>query len=135
MNGNPPISAIALGMTVVATSASAAWSQTPRQTSATRAHSSGGGSAAEGACWTSGRMGQPPYQKRCASACRGVREPAFLGRMPITPNFVERGLLRLNQLPGSLLDVLGAAVFRTACAALKLGVFEALAEKPASAGE
>lgn len=35
MKRTPPISAMALGMTVVATSASAAWSHTPRQTRTT----------------------------------------------------------------------------------------------------
>jgi hypothetical protein len=35
MNARPPISTTALGMTVAATSASAAWSQTPSETTAT----------------------------------------------------------------------------------------------------
>jgi hypothetical protein len=52
--------------------------------------------------------------------------------MPIVPNLLERSLLRFNQLPGGILDLIGAAVFRVVGAALKLGVFESLAKGPAT---
>jgi 2-polyprenyl-3-methyl-5-hydroxy-6-metoxy-1,4-benzoquinol methylase len=47
--------------------------------------------------------------------------------MPITPDFIERlMLLKLNQAPGVMLDLLGAQAFRAVCVAVKLGVFESL---------
>jgi SAM-dependent methyltransferase len=53
--------------------------------------------------------------------------------MPITPDFRERVLLSLNQAPGPLLDLLGAAAFRAAGVAAELGVFEHLERAPLSA--
>lgn len=51
--------------------------------------------------------------------------------MPIVPGLLDRLMgLRLNRVPGVLLDFLGAQAFRVVCVALKLGVFEALAEGP-----
>jgi len=56
--------------------------------------------------------------------------------VPITPSFIVRLiLLRLNRGPGLLLDFLGAQAFRTACVAVKLGVFEALTGGPSTGGE
>lgn len=56
--------------------------------------------------------------------------------MPIVPSFIERTvLLGLNQGPGMMLDQLGGAVFRAAGAALRLGIFEALADGPLEAAE
>lgn len=55
--------------------------------------------------------------------------------MPVQPDFVERAAFRLNLAPGVLLDFLGAQAFRTVCAAVELGVFEALAPVPRSASE
>ena len=51
--------------------------------------------------------------------------------MPIVPNFFERlALLRMNLGPGVMLDFLGAQAFRAACAAHRLGVFDALRAGP-----
>lgn len=55
--------------------------------------------------------------------------------MPVQPDFVERAAIRLNLAPGVLLDFLGAQAFRAICAAVELGVFEALAPGPRSASE
>lgn len=55
--------------------------------------------------------------------------------MPVQPDFVERAAFRLNLAPGVLLDFLGAQAFRTVCAAVELGVFEALAPGPRSVSE
>lgn len=51
--------------------------------------------------------------------------------MPVIPNPLEHLLfVRLNIGPGPVLDLLGAAMFRTATSAARLGVFEALAQEP-----
>lgn len=51
--------------------------------------------------------------------------------MPVIPNPLEDLLfVRLNFGPGPVLDLLGAAMFRTAMSAARLGVFEALAQEP-----
>lgn len=55
--------------------------------------------------------------------------------MPVQPDFVERAVFRLNLAPGVLLDFLGAQAFRTVCAAVELGVFEALALGPCSVSD
>jgi hypothetical protein len=55
--------------------------------------------------------------------------------MSVQPDFVERAAFRLNLAPGVLLDFLGAQAFRTVCAAVELGVFEALAPGPRSVNE
>jgi ubiquinone/menaquinone biosynthesis C-methylase UbiE len=56
--------------------------------------------------------------------------------VPILPNFLERLIfLRLNQAPGPLLDLFGAVAFRTALAALRLGLFDVLSRGPMSAEE
>ena len=55
--------------------------------------------------------------------------PRAADSMPIIPNLAERTLVRLNQLPGALSDLLGAAVFRAVGTAQQLGVFEALADE------
>lgn len=55
--------------------------------------------------------------------------------MPIQPDFIERAAFRLNLAPGVLLDFLGAQAFRSVCAAVELGLFEALASGPRSASE
>jgi hypothetical protein len=56
--------------------------------------------------------------------------------MPVVPNFFERlTLLRLNLAPGVMLDFLGAQAFRAACAAHRLGVFDALRDGPFTAAE
>jgi 2-polyprenyl-3-methyl-5-hydroxy-6-metoxy-1,4-benzoquinol methylase len=53
--------------------------------------------------------------------------------MPLAPNALERlVLLRLNRGPGPLLDLVGGAGERAVGLALDLGVFEALADKPAT---
>ena len=50
--------------------------------------------------------------------------------MPISPNTMEHlALFTLNQVPAPLLDVFGALGFRIVQAALRLRVFEALADK------
>ncbi len=54
--------------------------------------------------------------------------------MPVVPNLLERlALLRLHLAPAPMLDLLGAQGFRVLVAANALGVFEVLAEGPASA--
>ena len=56
--------------------------------------------------------------------------------MPLIPNFVERTLLlRMNQAPGVILDIFSAAGFRMAHTAIKIGMFDALSEKPMTADE
>ena len=55
--------------------------------------------------------------------------------MPVQPDFLERSAFRLNLAPRVLLDFLGAQAFRTVCAAVELGVFEALAPGPRSVSE
>jgi hypothetical protein len=51
--------------------------------------------------------------------------------MPLLPNAVEQLiLLRLNQGPGALLDLFGAGAFRVVLSAMKLGLFDALAQGP-----
>lgn len=56
--------------------------------------------------------------------------------MPVLPSFAEHFmLLTLNQGPGPMLDFLGAQAFRAVCAALRLGVFEALGAGPLTAPE
>jgi 2-polyprenyl-3-methyl-5-hydroxy-6-metoxy-1,4-benzoquinol methylase len=50
--------------------------------------------------------------------------------MPKVPNLVERGLLRVGMVPSPILDLIGAATFRSVAVALDLGLFEALAERP-----
>ncbi|HEV8516360.1 MAG TPA: methyltransferase [Candidatus Limnocylindrales bacterium] len=55
--------------------------------------------------------------------------------MPIVPNAYERLALRSNQAPGVVLDYLGALGLRTVSAALRLGVFEALAGGARSTAE
>ena len=54
--------------------------------------------------------------------------------MPVVPDFLERlALLRLHLAPAPMLDLLGAQGFRVLAAANALGVFDVLAEGPASA--
>lgn len=56
--------------------------------------------------------------------------------MPIVPSLLEQlFLLRLNQGPAPLLDLFGALGFRAVVAGLRLGVFDALLERPATAVE
>lgn len=55
--------------------------------------------------------------------------------MPSVPNLVERLLLRSGTMPGVMLDILGAATFRVAGSALRIGLFEALAEKALSVAD
>jgi SAM-dependent methyltransferase len=56
--------------------------------------------------------------------------------MPLVPNFVEQLiLLRLNQGPGALLDLFGAGAFRIALSAVKLDLFDALAQGPLTGEE
>lgn len=56
--------------------------------------------------------------------------------MPVQPNLLERtAFYTLNQAPGVMLDLAGALSYKTLSTALELGVFEALAERPSSAGE
>lgn len=56
--------------------------------------------------------------------------------MPLTPNALERlVLLRLNRGPGPVLDLVGGAGERAVGLALDLGVFDALADGPATAAE
>lgn len=53
--------------------------------------------------------------------------------MPITPNLLERlVLLRLNRGPGPILDLFGAGAFEAVALALDMGVFESLADEPAT---
>jgi 2-polyprenyl-3-methyl-5-hydroxy-6-metoxy-1,4-benzoquinol methylase len=56
--------------------------------------------------------------------------------MPVLPNVIEQLiLLRLNQGPGPLLDLFGAGAFRVAVSAVKLGIFNALAQRPLTGEE
>lgn len=56
--------------------------------------------------------------------------------MPFSPNPLERLLfVTFNQAPGPALDLWSGPANRTVLAAIRLGVFEALARQPASAGE
>jgi len=56
--------------------------------------------------------------------------------MPVVPNLFERfALLRFNQGPGLLLDVLGAGAFRALVLAIKLEAFEVLVEGPLTSKE
>ncbi|NIW45186.1 MAG: methyltransferase domain-containing protein, partial [candidate division Zixibacteria bacterium] len=51
--------------------------------------------------------------------------------MPVTTNLMERMIvLRLNQGPGPMLDLLGAMAFKAVCTALELDIFEALSGGP-----
>ena len=51
--------------------------------------------------------------------------------MPLVPGFLDRLIfLRLNKAPGVFLDILQASILRSVWVALKLGVFDALAESP-----
>ena len=56
--------------------------------------------------------------------------------MPVTPNFTERMvLLKLNQGPGPMLEMLGAWAFKAVSVALKLDIFESLNSRPLTAAE
>ena len=56
--------------------------------------------------------------------------------MPVTPNFIERMiLLKLNQGPGPMLEMLGAWAFKAVSVALKLDIFESLNSGPLTAAE
>lgn len=56
--------------------------------------------------------------------------------MPLVPNFLDRLIfLRLNKAPGIFLDIIQASILRVVAVALKLGVFDALAESPKNAAE
>ena len=56
--------------------------------------------------------------------------------MPVTPNLMERLiLLKLNQGPGPMLDLLGGLAFKAISTALKLDVFEVLSNGAQTAGE
>lgn len=56
--------------------------------------------------------------------------------MPVTTNFLERAiLLRLNQGPGPMMDLLGAMAFKAVSTALKLDVFEVLSDGPLTVAE
>lgn len=56
--------------------------------------------------------------------------------MPITPNPVEQfAFYSLNQVPAAFLDVFGGLSFRIVHAAIKLCVFDALADAPLTATE
>ncbi len=56
--------------------------------------------------------------------------------MPVQLNFMERlMMLRLNKGPGPMLDALGVMAFKTASAAVKLGLFEALSGGPLAPAE
>jgi hypothetical protein len=56
--------------------------------------------------------------------------------MPVVPNVLERlVLLQLNQGPAPMLDFLGAQAFRTAAAALRLGVLNTLVDGSLTARE
>ncbi len=53
--------------------------------------------------------------------------------MPVDPNFVERLVLyRLNRAPAAVLDLFGAATLEAVTFALDAGLFEALADAPAT---
>ncbi len=56
--------------------------------------------------------------------------------MPVVPNFMERMiLLKLNQGPGPLLEILGAWSFKAVSVAVKLDIFESLNSGPLKAAE
>lgn len=56
--------------------------------------------------------------------------------MPVTPNFMERLiLLKFNQGPGPLLDLLGGLAFKAVSIAVRVGVFEVLGGDSLSAKE
>lgn len=56
--------------------------------------------------------------------------------MPVTPNFIERMImLKLNQGPGPMLDLLGAMSFKAVSVALKLDIFESLNSGSLTAAE
>jgi len=56
--------------------------------------------------------------------------------MPVTPNFIERMvLLKLNQGPGPMLEMLGAWAFKAVSVAVKLDIFESLNSGPLTAAE
>lgn len=56
--------------------------------------------------------------------------------MPALPTWLEQlFLLRLNKGPGPVVDIVGALGYRALSAALNLGVFEILAERPLTAPE
>ncbi|MCS4537849.1 MAG: methyltransferase [Thaumarchaeota archaeon] len=56
--------------------------------------------------------------------------------MPVIPNLLERfALLKFNQGPGLLLDILGAGAFRAVVLAIKRGIFEALTDSPLTSKE
>ena len=51
--------------------------------------------------------------------------------MPLSPTLIERILFQsTNQAPGPLLDLLGTLGFQAVLAALRLGIFPALSERP-----
>lgn len=51
--------------------------------------------------------------------------------MPLMPNMLERLIFfNMNQGPGPMLDLIGALGYKAVSVALKLGVFEALSERP-----
>lgn len=56
--------------------------------------------------------------------------------MPLAPNTLERlVLLRLNRGPGPVLDLVGGGAERAVGLALELGMFESLADRPATAAD
>lgn len=56
--------------------------------------------------------------------------------MPIRPNFLERTVFyTLNQAPAMMLDLAGAIAYQAVSTAVRLGVFDALAERPMTAAE
>ena len=56
--------------------------------------------------------------------------------MPIQPNFLERtAFYTLNQAPAVMLDLAGAISYQAVSTAMRLGLFETLAERPMTAAE
>jgi 2-polyprenyl-3-methyl-5-hydroxy-6-metoxy-1,4-benzoquinol methylase len=56
--------------------------------------------------------------------------------MPIQPNFLERtAFFTLNQAPAVMLDLAGALSYQAVSAAVRLGVFNALAKRPMTTAE
>ena len=56
--------------------------------------------------------------------------------MPIQPNFFERtAFFTLNQAPAVMLDLAGAILYQAFSTAVRLGIFDALAERPMTAAE
>lgn len=56
--------------------------------------------------------------------------------MPIQPNLLERtAFFSLNQAPAVMLDLAGAISYQAVSTAVRLGVFDALAERPMPAAE